>query len=732
MKKTLSMLLTLAAVSTLVAMPASAAEMVLGDVNSDGRLSIADVVLLTRYTNEETIEISLENADFNADGILSAADTTAMLRRIAHLEDTPSDAWRQEGSTVGIRLSEKMLTMTLDEGGLNIPATLAEIEMMDEEKDISIIYSAKAAAFSTDRIYEFVLPKTENLTKDSKINLPIYLRYSVDEAVMKQNGLSFENGGNMFNGPSYALQIVAEEKDGQYIYPDSCWQFEENKPVRCAAEHSSNAYYPVTLKLDESLTSHTWDENQSMLTHIEILEKASGRMYTIWYPAANGSDLKINIPYYKDLAELFKDADGIVNYDAELDIAYIGDIVQADGTLLKNQKILTDSTVLNIGRYDADNGKTDYFAGTELVLGMDGCHTKPFTNSCKFTISMGEDLNAMFLPMNCVITIADAAGGAPMLYDASNLKCGDTLEVDLPYPTYLEDLAESENLEKRLSFQMWFAVDDTLLEKYRDADANGVLDESKIHEFEMNGQSDEYMLGLQCCFNICTATCQELSDGTQVVRLYPACCAVMQDCDFTIAESDSNILSCQMEKLAEADLEREYNLRISFDENSILHPENELISVLRFVEMTDKETGAVSQYDLAELAPEYVLNYVIPYHVDAEALTEENTILRCIGIKLYAVLDETQYSDEFLTTLWSAPCSNDYLMHYEKDGVTETCIRCSDYELILKMAEKTVHENGEYVWVLFSDCNCWCSDTQLEFRGWSQAELLGYLGFRAN
>ncbi len=59
-----------------------------GDVNADGKVSIADAVMLQRYTNEEMVELS-ENgrkmADCDHDGQLTAADATLIVQAIARL-----------------------------------------------------------------------------------------------------------------------------------------------------------------------------------------------------------------------------------------------------------------------------------------------------------------------------------------------------------------------------------------------------------------------------------------------------------------------------------------------------------------------------------------------------------------------------------------------------------------------------------------------------------------------
>ena len=62
-----------------------------GDVNLDGKVSIADAVLLSRYINEEENltmnKTALANADMDSDGITSTTDTAKILRIIARLEE---------------------------------------------------------------------------------------------------------------------------------------------------------------------------------------------------------------------------------------------------------------------------------------------------------------------------------------------------------------------------------------------------------------------------------------------------------------------------------------------------------------------------------------------------------------------------------------------------------------------------------------------------------------------
>ena len=61
-----------------------------GDANCDDVVDISDVILLSRYTAEDTAvtmtESGIANADMNGDGILNGADTVAIIRKIAKLD----------------------------------------------------------------------------------------------------------------------------------------------------------------------------------------------------------------------------------------------------------------------------------------------------------------------------------------------------------------------------------------------------------------------------------------------------------------------------------------------------------------------------------------------------------------------------------------------------------------------------------------------------------------------
>lgn len=230
--KTLAFLLSMATACTAFAsMPVSAAQVVLGDVNSDGKVSISDVVLLTRYTNEENIAICLENADFNCDGILSAADTTVMLRKIARLDEVQADdAWRYAGCTAGVRIAENLLTTTLEKGGKSIAAALSQIEMTDEETGLSIVYDADDTTL--DKEFEFLLPNEDGLTQDSKKNITVSLHYRVDEETMQKEGITFEDGGNSFVGKTYSVQLTTAKKGDAYRYYDAYWML-DGENVSC-------------------------------------------------------------------------------------------------------------------------------------------------------------------------------------------------------------------------------------------------------------------------------------------------------------------------------------------------------------------------------------------------------------------------------------------------------------------------------------------------------------------
>ncbi len=59
-----------------------------GDLDGDGELTSADVVLLARYlAGAETLtEAQLTAADLNADGVITSADLVLLARKVAGLE----------------------------------------------------------------------------------------------------------------------------------------------------------------------------------------------------------------------------------------------------------------------------------------------------------------------------------------------------------------------------------------------------------------------------------------------------------------------------------------------------------------------------------------------------------------------------------------------------------------------------------------------------------------------
>ena len=68
--------------------PGQSSASLYGDVDCDGKVKISDVVLLSRFVNEEAVTIKSEgkkNAEVTGDGELSAEDVTAILKYIARL-----------------------------------------------------------------------------------------------------------------------------------------------------------------------------------------------------------------------------------------------------------------------------------------------------------------------------------------------------------------------------------------------------------------------------------------------------------------------------------------------------------------------------------------------------------------------------------------------------------------------------------------------------------------------
>lgn len=74
---------------------AYATDAVVGDFNGDSTVSLADLVLLARFTAQDT-ELSLgadafATADFDGDGLIDTADLTLLSRRLAGLSNTDDD-----------------------------------------------------------------------------------------------------------------------------------------------------------------------------------------------------------------------------------------------------------------------------------------------------------------------------------------------------------------------------------------------------------------------------------------------------------------------------------------------------------------------------------------------------------------------------------------------------------------------------------------------------------------
>ena len=57
-----------------------------GDVNCDGRVSITDLVILSRYLAEMDDLPCRRNADVNQDGVIDILDMVLLQRRLAGLE----------------------------------------------------------------------------------------------------------------------------------------------------------------------------------------------------------------------------------------------------------------------------------------------------------------------------------------------------------------------------------------------------------------------------------------------------------------------------------------------------------------------------------------------------------------------------------------------------------------------------------------------------------------------
>ena len=62
----------------------------LGDVDLDGRLTLIDVVYLSKAANDSLVlnDAQRQNADCNADGELNAQDTVSLLRFLVHTADS--------------------------------------------------------------------------------------------------------------------------------------------------------------------------------------------------------------------------------------------------------------------------------------------------------------------------------------------------------------------------------------------------------------------------------------------------------------------------------------------------------------------------------------------------------------------------------------------------------------------------------------------------------------------
>ena len=69
--------------------PASSDNGINGDINLDGKVTVADAIMLSRYVAEDTtVSITAEGlaaADLNSDGLTTADDVIVLLRSLAGL-----------------------------------------------------------------------------------------------------------------------------------------------------------------------------------------------------------------------------------------------------------------------------------------------------------------------------------------------------------------------------------------------------------------------------------------------------------------------------------------------------------------------------------------------------------------------------------------------------------------------------------------------------------------------
>ena len=88
-KKMICTVLSLTMLAGLTVQPVSAEAAKLGDVNTDGKVTVADVIMLSRYVAEDTTvpitDAGIAVADLNEDGNVNADDTTVLLKMLAGL-----------------------------------------------------------------------------------------------------------------------------------------------------------------------------------------------------------------------------------------------------------------------------------------------------------------------------------------------------------------------------------------------------------------------------------------------------------------------------------------------------------------------------------------------------------------------------------------------------------------------------------------------------------------------